>query len=68
MRAIDSQIVNQRAVIAHWKELPNVASSQAMIANARQRLKQLDAEKSELMRMQAAELEEVKDLSEGEID
>jgi hypothetical protein len=37
-----------------------------MIRNARLRIKQLTAEKDELLRQQAAELEEVEDLREEE--
>ena len=65
-RAIDTQIANQRLVISKWQAMGAVPSAPAMIRNARLRIKQLTAEKDELLRQQAAELEEVEDLREEE--
>lgn len=47
--AIESQIASQRSVIAQYEELSDVASSQAMIDNAKARIVQLEAEKAELV-------------------
>lgn len=64
IRAIDSQIDNQRLVISRWRAMPEVPSGPAMIKNAQLRLRQLNAEKEELLRRQREELDEVKDLEE----
>jgi hypothetical protein len=48
IKAIDAQIENQRQVIANWEDQSEVASSEAMIANAKLRIGQLQRERADL--------------------
>lgn len=50
--SIDGQVKNQKQLIRKWEKLPGVASSEAMIANARLRLETLAREREELVRQQ----------------
>lgn len=47
--AIDAQIRTQEGVIRHWESQSDVASSGAMIANARLRIEQLQREREALV-------------------
>jgi outer membrane murein-binding lipoprotein Lpp len=47
--AIDSQIENQKNLIARYQRQPNLAGSYGMIANAKARIEVLETEKQELV-------------------
>ena len=47
--AIASQIDNQNLVISNYSDQPEIASSQAMIDNAKVRIKHLNLEKAQLI-------------------
>jgi len=59
IRALDSQIANQRVVIERWEANSEVPSAPAMIRNARARIDGLNSEKTALLEGQRAELEAI---------
>lgn len=59
--AIDSQIKNQKNVIARWKGQPEVASSRAMIENAKVRIRHLKEERERLVAIRKESEDELKD-------
>jgi peptidoglycan hydrolase CwlO-like protein len=52
IRAIDSQIANQRQVVKTWEAKTEVASSEAMVANAKVRIENLEREREILVEEQ----------------
>jgi len=59
--AIDSQIENQENVITRWREQSEVASSRAMIDNAKVRIRHLKEERERLVAIRKEAEEELKD-------
>jgi peptidoglycan hydrolase CwlO-like protein len=59
--AIDSQIKNQQNVIAQWRKQPEVASSRAMIDNAKVRIRHLKEERERLVAIRKEAEEELED-------
>lgn len=59
--SIDSQIKNQQNVIAQWRKQPEVASSRAMIENAKVRIRHLKEERERLVAIRKEAEEELED-------
>lgn len=59
--AIDSQIKNQQNVIANWRKQPDIASSRAMIDNAKVRIRHLNEERERLVAIRKEAEEELED-------
>lgn len=59
--SIDSQIKNQQNVIAQWRKQPEVASSRAMIDNAKVRIRHLKEERDRLVAIRKEAEEELED-------
>jgi hypothetical protein len=57
--AIDSQIKTQQNVIANWRKQPEVASSRAMIDNAKVRIRHLREERERLVAIRKESEEEL---------
>lgn len=59
--AIDSQIRNQQNLIAQWREKTEVASSRAMIDNAKVRIRHLQEERERLVAIRKETEQHLKD-------